>query len=54
MLEPSFLSKVAELTYAGPEFERLLLRLRGSDAVFGVVTVHGVDLLYHTPGSGRW
>ena len=34
MLEPSFLSNVAELTYDDPEFERLLLRVGGYDAMF--------------------
>ena len=48
MLEPSFLSTVAELTYADPEFERLLLRVRGSNAMFRVMTAHIVDLLYQT------
>ena len=42
MLEPSFLSKVSELTCADPEFERFLLRSRGSDAMFRVMTVYGV------------
>ena len=48
MLEPSFLSKIAELTYSDPEFEQLLLKSRGSDAIFRVLTVYGVDLLYYT------
>ena len=52
MLEPSFLSKVAELTCENPGFKRLLLRARGSDAMFRVMTVHGIDLLYCTPGTG--
>ena len=54
MLEPSFLSKVAEFTYADPEFERLILRARGSDATFQVMTAYSIDLLYSTNGTGRW
>ena len=53
MLEPSFLSKVAELICEDPEFERLLLKAHGSDAMFRVMTVHGVDLPYFTPGTGH-
>ena len=53
MLEPSFLSKAADLTCQDPEFERLLLISRGLDAMFCVMTVHGVDLLYHTPDTGH-
>ena len=53
MLEPSFLSKVADLTYSDPEFEWLLLRLRGSDAMFSIMTIHCVDLLYCILGTGR-
>ena len=49
MLEPSFLSKVADLTYEDPEFKRFLLRAYGSDAMFCIMTVYGIDLLYHTP-----
>ena len=52
MLEASFISKVAELTYTDHEFERLLFRPSSSDAMFRVMTVHGVALLYHTPGTG--
>ena len=48
-----FLSNVAELTCADPEFERLLLIARGSDARFHIMTVHGVDLLYSTHGTGH-
>ena len=33
ILEPFFLSNVAELTCEDPEFERFLLRARGSDAI---------------------
>ena len=53
ILEPSFLSNVAELTYAYPEFKQFLLRVHGSGAMFWVVTVYGVDLLYHTLGIGH-
>ena len=53
ILEPSFPSNVAKLTCVYPEFERLLLISRGSDARFHIVTVHGVDLLYCTHGTGR-
>ena len=54
MLEPSFLSKVAELTCADPEFERFLLRSHVvSMPCFRVMTVHGIDLLYCTPGTGH-
>ena len=53
MLEPYFLSKVAELTCADPEFEQLSLKVGASDAMFRVMTVYDVDLLYHTPGTGR-
>ena len=51
MLKPSFLSKAAELTCADPEFERLLLITRGSDAMVCVVTVQSMDLLYRTHGT---
>ena len=51
ILEPSFVSKVAELTCENPEFERFLLRTRCSDAMFLINTVHGIDLMYHTPGN---
>ena len=54
MLQPSFLSKVAQLTYVNPDFELLLLRSRGYDAIFRIITVHGVDLLYCTPGTGHY
>ena len=53
MLEPSSLSKLAELTCANPEFERFLLISRGFNAMFRVITVHGIELLYPTPGTGR-
>ena len=53
MLEPSFLIKVAELTYKDPDFERLLVRARCSDAMFRVTTVHGIDLPYFTPITER-
>ena len=53
MVEPSFISKVSGLTYADPEFERFLLTSHNSDVMFRVITVHGFDLLYHTPGAGR-
>ena len=52
MLEPAFLSKVAESIYADPEFERLLLKACGSDSMFHILTVNSIDLLYHTPGTG--
>ena len=52
MLETSFLNKVAELTCEDPGFKRLLLIERGSDAMFLVMTVHSIDLLYCTPGTG--
>ena len=52
MLGDLFLSKVPDLTCAIPEFEWFLLGSRGSDAMFRIMTVHGVDLLYHTPGTG--
>ena len=52
MLEPSFLSKVANLIYDNPDFEWLLLRAHSSDAEFRVMTVYGVDLPYCTPGTG--
>ena len=51
ILELSFLGSVAELTYASPEFDWILLRARDSDAIFCVMTVHGVELLYRTPGT---
>ena len=53
MLEPFFLSKVADLICEDPEFERLLLRSRGSDTMLRITTVHGIDLLYRTPGTGH-
>ena len=28
--------------------------MHGSDAMFWVMTVHGVDLLYFTSGTGLW
>ena len=34
MLEASFLCEVADLPCTNPEFERLILRKRGSDAMF--------------------
>ena len=52
MLEPSCLSKVAELKCADPEFKRFLFISRGSDAMFRILTVHGVNLLCHAPGTG--
>ena len=51
MLEPSFLSKVAEFTCADPEFERILFRARSSGAMYRVTTVHSVDLLYFNAGT---
>ena len=53
MLQPCFLSKVAEWICADPDFERFLLRARGSDAMFCILAIHGVDLLYFTPGTGH-
>ena len=53
MLETSFQSNAGELTYAGPGFEWLLLRACGFDAMFRIMTVHGADLLYHTPVTGQ-
>ena len=50
MLEPSFLSKVAELTYIDPKFELLPFRAHSSDAMFRVMIAHSVDLLYPTLG----
>ena len=32
---------------------RFLLISRGSDAMFRITTVHGIGLLYHTPGTRR-
>ena len=52
MLEPYFLSKIAELKCEGPEFERLLLRARAFDAIFRVITVYSIDLLYLILGTG--
>ena len=54
MLQTSFLSKVAQLTCVNPDFELLLLRARGFNAMFRIMTVHGLDLLYCTPGTGRY
>ena len=45
ILKPFFLSNVSELIYADFEFERLLFRSCGYDAMFQVMTVHSVDLL---------
>ena len=53
MLEPSFLSKVAKLIYANPDFKRLIFIERGSDGIFKVLTVNSANLLYLTPGTGR-
>ena len=53
MLESSFLSNIAELTCIYPVFKRFILRPRGSDAKSCFITVHGVDLLYLIPGTGR-
>ena len=52
MFKPSFLGNVAELACAVPEFERLVVRVRNFDAMFKVKTVHDIDLMYHTPGTG--
>ena len=52
MLQTFFLSKVANLMYANPEYEPLLLQERGYDAMFRVSTDHGIDLLYCTRGTG--
>ena len=54
MLEPFFKSKLAELTFANPDFEQLLLRARGSNAIFRIMTVNGVDLPYCNPDTGCW
>ena len=54
MLEPSFLSKVTELTCADPEFKRFLLRVLGYDAIFCIIIVHGIDLVHCTLGTGCW
>ena len=53
MLEPYFLSRVAELTYENPGSELFLLGPHSFNAIFCVVTLYGVDLLYHTTGTGR-
>ena len=53
MLGPSFLRKVATLPCADPEFKQLILIARGCDAIFRIIIVHGVDLLYFTPGTGH-
>ena len=53
MLTPSFLSKVPDLTCDDPDFERLLLRSRGYNAIFRIMTIYGVDLLYLTPSTGH-
>ena len=53
MFESFFLNKVADLIYTDPEFEQFLLRECGSDAMFQVVIVHGINLLYCTPGTER-
>ena len=52
MLEPSFLSNISELTCTDPEFERFLLKARGSDGMFRVMAVYSVNLLYHTSSTG--
>ena len=44
ILKPFFLNNISELIYADPEFERLLFRSRGYDAMFRVMTVHSIDL----------
>ena len=49
VLEPSFLSNIAELTYVDPEFDPLLHRAYSFDAIFRFITVHSVDLLYSYP-----
>ena len=54
MLEPSYLSNVTQLTYKDLDFERLLLRVRGFYAMLPVITVHSIDLLYLTLGTGHW
>ena len=51
ILELSFLSNIAELTYAYPAFERLILITHGFNAMFCVITAYGIDLLYYTPGK---
>ena len=53
MLEPSFLSKVAEFTYLDPEFERFPLGEHSYNAMFRIITVHSINLLYCTPGTGH-
>ena len=53
MLRTYFLTNLGELTCSNPEYERLLLRVRGSDAMLRVITAHSVDLLYYTPGTGH-
>ena len=53
MLKPSFLSNIAELIYEDPFFKQILLILRGFEAMFRIMTVYGVDLLYCTSGTRR-
>ena len=53
MLELSFISKIAEWTCADPKFERFLLRAHVYDAMFRIITIHSIDLLNFTPGTGH-
>ena len=48
MLKPSFLSKVAKFAHSCPDFEWSLLIAGGFDAMFCIMTVHGIDFLYRT------
>lgn len=52
-LEPSFLSKVAAMQQLDPRFARLLDRARGQDAMFKILNVHGVDVLYRFPSDSH-
>ena len=49
ILEPSFISITTELTFSDPEFAQFLVRVRGSDAIFRVITIYCIDLLYLYP-----
>ena len=53
ILEPLILSKIVELTCSNPDFERFVLISRGYDDIFHIMTVHRIDLPYHTPGTRR-
>ena len=44
---------MGELTCSDHDFERFMLRSRGFNAIFCIITVYGIDLLHYTPDTGH-